>query len=119
MIAVSPALERAVSFAAMTNRGGVQEWMLWEGWSTHVGCYQCAGDGPDAPCWGVEGCHGFENDCSCRDCIAIEQDELAGDPARSLLAVAEDLEDPYAGELRDEPALVDAQIGEPLDGRAG
>ena len=102
----------------MTNRGGVQPWMLWPGWVQHVGCYQCAGDGPDAACWGVEGCHGFDEDCGCSECVALERAELAAEQ-RSLLALAGGLEDPHAGALRDELALVDAQIGQPLDGRAG
>lgn len=117
---LTPGLERAVAFAALTNRGRVQEWMLWEGWVHYVGCYECAGDGPLAGCWGVEGCHGYENDCSCRECIEIETAELQGEQqARSLLALAGDREDPYAGALRDELALVDARNCEPTDGRAG
>lgn len=115
--AMTAPLERAVAFAAMTNRGGVQAWMLWAGWAQHVGCYQCAGEGREAECWGVEGCHGFENDCGCIPCVALETDELQAGQAR--LALAADLERPFAGALRDELALVDAQIGEPTDGRAG
>jgi hypothetical protein len=114
----SPALERAIAFAAMTNRGGVQAWMLWGGWVHHVGCYECAGDGPEAACWGVEGCHGFENDCSCRECVLLEADELEQERARSLQALAADLGDPEA--LRDELAGVAGVIDQRMmDGRAG
>lgn len=62
---------------AMTeNTGAVQEfteftgaapelWMLWPGWAAWVGCDRCAGDGPEAPCWGEARCHGYLNGCGC------------------------------------------------------
>jgi hypothetical protein len=114
----TPGLELAVAFAALTSRGDVQAWMLWEGWAQHVGCYRCAGDGPDAPCWGVEGCHSFDEDCGCVECAALEAAELESERARSLVALARDLGDPEA--LRDELAGVTGQIDHAMDGgRAG
>lgn len=104
-----PALDRAVAFAAAANRGGVQAWMLWAGWEQHVGCHQCADEGPDAPCWGIEGCHGFENDCSCTECVELEALELARARRRDTSAPA----------LRDELAGVGEQIDQPMDGRVG
>jgi len=54
----------------------VQPWMEWEGWAGWVGCDRCAGDGPEAPCWGYVGCHGYENACGCRECSERARKEL-------------------------------------------
>ncbi len=117
MVLPSPEVfERAFAFARSTNRGGVQEWMLWEGWEQNVGCHQCADEGPDAPCWGVEGCHGFSEDCGCRECVAIEAAEREADRARALAAVSTDIA-PVA--LHVELAQVGERIDQPRDGRAG
>lgn len=88
MTPMTPQLERAVVFAAMTNRGGVQAWMLWPGWVQYVGCHRCSGDGPAAVCWGVEGCHGYAEACGCAECAEIEAEELRAENARSLQALA-------------------------------
>lgn len=72
-----PRLDRAVEFAMLANRGGVQDWMLWDGWLLHVGCGLCAG-GADAGCWGRADCHGYGNDCGCRDCAETQDADVAG-----------------------------------------
>lgn len=30
----------------------VEEWMLWDGWESWVGCEWCSENGPAADCWG-------------------------------------------------------------------
>jgi len=112
---MSPELERACAFAAITNRGGVQEWMLWAGWVQHVGCHVCADEGSAAACWGVEGCHGFAEDCGCVECVGLEEAERERD--RALRVLAEDIARPAA--LCDELARVGEQIDQPMDGRPG
>ena len=71
------ALERAVPFAQLSNRAGVQQWMLWDGWCLHVGCDVCADHGPAAPCWGHSGCHGWIEGCGCTRCATRQVRELA------------------------------------------
>lgn len=54
----------------------VEPWMLWEGWEASVGCERCLCDGPSAPCWGYEGCHGYYWGCGCKDCTVRDEEEL-------------------------------------------
>ncbi|TDA68000.1 MAG: hypothetical protein D9V47_09130 [Clostridia bacterium] len=67
-------MERAREFAEFVGVQ-VQPWMLWPGWAAWVGCDRCAGDGPEAPCWGQAGCHGYLNGCGCGRCVAKEAEE--------------------------------------------
>lgn len=72
-------LIQALEFAALTNRGGVQPWMRWEGWRLHVGCDVCASDGAAASCWGAQRCHRYESGCGCAECAERQaRDEAAG-----------------------------------------
>lgn len=61
-------MDKAQEFAEFPGTA-VQPWMEWEGWGAWVGCDRCAGDGPEAPCWGRQGCHGYYNGCGCRECV--------------------------------------------------
>ncbi|MGB9793320.1 MAG: hypothetical protein ACPLTR_12230 [Thermacetogeniaceae bacterium] len=54
----------------------VEDWMLWEGWKSHVGCESCAILGPEADCWGFAGCHGYFRGCGCEDCMKKQEEEL-------------------------------------------
>lgn len=46
----------------------IEPWMLWEGWTEHVGCIECSEGGPAAACWGRAECHGYERGCGCNHC---------------------------------------------------
>lgn len=65
-------MDKAKEFAELAG-SEVQPWMTWPGWEAWVGCDRCAGDGPEAPCWGYEGCHGYANGCGCQKCIRLDR----------------------------------------------
>ncbi|TDA67704.1 MAG: hypothetical protein D9V47_09270 [Clostridia bacterium] len=67
-------MSKAREFAELAGTE-VQPWMEWEGWTVWVGCDTCAGDGPEAPCWGYTGCHGYLQGCGCRECTDQEAKE--------------------------------------------
>lgn len=69
-------MSKAREFAEFTCMK-VEPWMEWPGWQGWVGCDRCAGDGPEAPCWGHAGCHGYLNGCGCRECMEQERREAA------------------------------------------
>ena len=99
MIARRDEFELAVAFARLTNRGGVQVWMRWPGWSLHAGCDRCVGDGPDAPCWGVAGCHGYDRGCGCEICALLQLEDERAQAAGERAVLAEPLD---VGPLRRE-----------------
>lgn len=55
--------------------GAIEDWMLWKGWETWVGCERCVEGGPLAVCWGMPSCHGYEWGCGCIDCAKQEKQE--------------------------------------------
>jgi hypothetical protein len=53
-----------------TGRRVVEPWMIAGLWCLHVGCDECADQGPAAACWARTSCHGYTNGCGCTDCAA-------------------------------------------------
>lgn len=111
--------ELALTFARLTNRGGVQVWMRWGGWSTHVGCDRCVGDGRAAACWSLAGCHRYASGCGCDVCALQQLDDERMERAFELAALAGLLDLPGVVPLRDELAAVGAQIDQSDHRRAG
>lgn len=106
----------AVAFARLTNRGVVQAWMRWIGWEQAVGCDRCAGDGPDASCWGLAGCHGFHWGCGCAICSLLQLEDERAQRAGEHAVLAQPLD---VGPLRRELAALDALIEPSNHRRAG
>jgi len=71
--------EKMAKELAERHGAEVQDWMLWDGWHSWVGCENCNEGGQAASCWGYQGCHGHENGCGCFGCAVtdLEADLLA------------------------------------------
>jgi hypothetical protein len=59
-------------FTKMLNvkREAWMESSIWEAW---IGCEICNERGKEAPCWGLDDCHGFYNGCGCIYCMELEK----------------------------------------------